>query len=244
MCILKLLCVSKVLGWCLKSKGKTFPLSSPQIWSPISNFTAILIPLLAPAGPSAGCQGIHSGTLPLIVSGEGCLKCHRVLEGSRSCHPALQCLPPSQPGVVRPDTPSRDQPRAHGRAELLSPFCLGGDFGPSLQYLTSTGRAWFTQHPTTAGPLSLPLCWAAGGYSASTSRCLAAPRANMTINAAPFMTVITWRWLVLRFSGASCTRGTALYGGACSWSCTRQHGCKVVCFWACGRGTGGEPEPG
>lgn len=46
--ILKLLCVSKVLGWCPKSEGKTFPSSSPQIWSPISNVTAILIPLLAP----------------------------------------------------------------------------------------------------------------------------------------------------------------------------------------------------
>lgn len=56
--------------------------------------------------------------------------------------------------VVRPDTPSRGQARARGRAELLSRICHWSQPAGSDRY----GRAWIPQHPTMAGRLSLPLC--------------------------------------------------------------------------------------
>lgn len=160
--ILKLLCVSKILGWCPKSKGKTFRLSSPQIWSPISNVTTILIPLLAPGeGDMVLQQGakVYTVGLRLIVSGGGCLKCHRVLEGSQSCYPALHCLPPLQPGVVRPDMLCQGQPRVHGRAELLSLICPGDDLSPILQDLTSVAEPGSPSTPPHPLPASVLGCW-------------------------------------------------------------------------------------
>lgn len=52
-----------------KSKGKTFPLSSPQIWSPISSVTVIRIPVLAPGeGDMVLQQGARVYTAGLCLS--------------------------------------------------------------------------------------------------------------------------------------------------------------------------------
>lgn len=142
--ILKLLYVSKVLGWCPKSKGKTFPLSFPLLKfgvpSPMSlrSYCLSRLPGRVTQSFSEVPRYTWRDSALHQSSGGGISKCHRVLEGFQSSvtepcgvyrHPSLR--------TVRPAAHSRGRPRAHGRAEPLPPIWLGSQPAAPKQHWQS-----------------------------------------------------------------------------------------------------------